>query len=438
MLKVKDYRSFPEGLHKLIALYLMVGSGIMLTKDQALIAAFFVTGMDLSNMTPLDRNRLSARCNEILNHYFKSGWVTYFEVIRQKSPGYPDRSRSAFNDPISQLMDDERRADFEQEGNHYDSKTVLVIRYKPLVFQNQWFKKLFYSGKQEDVLSSLEQDIHYFERHLQSLVDAFTGTLTLTRMREYNHPLDQGHTVLRDELLNYLNFTITCENNPVNKPTDRIFTAEDYLGVRDFFPGDILKIGKQYVVVLSLSVTSKATYPNMLDLLNHLPIEYRWITRMIHLDSNEAVAIVQKIMRAWQQQEKNGMKQMMRMNTQETENMNAFQMRMDASNVTANVHSGEVGYGYCTQNIVLFSEKRSDVLENARLVIRELSRLGHSCFVEELNAVEAWLGTIPGNVQQNVRKQITHTEHLANMLPLTSVWTGHDHCPNPLMQESMA
>jgi type IV secretory pathway VirB4 component len=438
MLNLKEYRTYSHGVHHLLALSCSVGSGIMLTKDQALLGAFELVGHDLANMTPTDRNRLSARFSDVLNHFFKAGFVTQFELIRKKCPGYPARELSHFTDAFSALMDDEKRADFEKEGNHYESVIILVVRYKSPTLHKPWFKNLFYTGKKEEVLTSLEHDIQYFERHLQSFSQTLTGTLSLRRMREYNHPDSFGQTVLRDDLLNYLNFTLTCEHYPVNKPTDKVFQAEDYLGVRDFFPGDILKIGSQYVVVLTLSVAARSTYPNMLEILNHLPIEYRWVTRMIHLDPHEALGIVKKVMKAWQQQEKNGAKQMLRIKTPDTENLNALEMRMNAQSVSADIHSGQLGYGYCTQNVVLYSTNRAEVIEHAKLVIRELSRQGHSCFMEELNAVEAWLGTLPGNVHHNVRRQLTHTEHLANMVPLTSVWTGRDYCPNPLMQEATA
>jgi type IV secretion system protein VirB4 len=43
---------------------------------------------------------------------------------------------------------------------------------------------------------------------------------------------------------------------------------------------------------------------------------------------------------------------------------------------------------------------------------------------ETLNAVEAWLSSIPGHVYANVRQPIVSTLNLAHLLPLSAVWAG--------------
>jgi type IV secretion system protein VirB4 len=43
-----------------------------------------------------------------------------------------------------------------------------------------------------------------------------------------------------------------------------------------------------------------------------------------------------------------------------------------------------------------------------------------------LNAVEAWLGSLPGNPYANVRQPIVHTLNLAHMMPVSAVWAGPD------------
>ena len=43
---------------------------------------------------------------------------------------------------------------------------------------------------------------------------------------------------------------------------------------------------------------------------------------------------------------------------------------------------------------------------------------------KRLNAVEAWLGSLPGNPYANVRQPIVHTLNLAHMMPVSAVWAG--------------
>ena len=44
--------------------------------------------------------------------------------------------------------------------------------------------------------------------------------------------------------------------------------------------------------------------------------------------------------------------------------------------------------------------------------------------IETVNAVEAWLGSLPGHVYANVRQPPISTLNLAHMMPLSAVWAG--------------
>lgn len=41
-----------------------------------------------------------------------------------------------------------------------------------------------------------------------------------------------------------------------------------------------------------------------------------------------------------------------------------------------------------------------------------------------LNAVEAWLSSLPGHVYANVRQPVLHTLNLVHMMPMSAVWAG--------------
>ncbi|MDQ2695557.1 MAG: hypothetical protein M3Z21_09325, partial [Pseudomonadota bacterium] len=56
---------------------------------------------------------------------------------------------------------------------------------------------------------------------------------------------------------------------------------------------------------------------------------------------------------------------------------------------------------------------------------------GFPARIEAVNALEAWLGSLPGHGYQNVRRAPLHTLNLADLLPLTSVWPGRETSPCP-------
>src|SRR3546814_1854487 len=41
-----------------------------------------------------------------------------------------------------------------------------------------------------------------------------------------------------------------------------------------------------------------------------------------------------------------------------------------------------------------------------------------------MNAIEAWLGSLPGHVYANVRQPPISTLNLAHLIPLSAVWAG--------------
>src|SRR6185312_13936476 len=47
-----------------------------------------------------------------------------------------------------------------------------------------------------------------------------------------------------------------------------------------------------------------------------------------------------------------------------------------------------------------------------------------TCMRETVNAIEAWLGGLPGHVYANVRQPPISTLNLAHMMPFSAVWAG--------------
>jgi type IV secretion system protein VirB4 len=59
-----------------------------------------------------------------------------------------------------------------------------------------------------------------------------------------------------------------------------------------------------------------------------------------------------------------------------------------------------------------------------RAVERVVNGLGFTAKREAMNAVEAWLSSLPGQVYANVRQPLVHSLNLAHLMPLSSVWAG--------------
>ena len=59
--------------------------------------------------------------------------------------------------------------------------------------------------------------------------------------------------------------------------------------------------------------------------------------------------------------------------------------------------------------------------EKLRLVEKVIQGRDFTCMVESVNAVEAWLGSLPGHVYANVRQPPVSTLNIAHMIPLSDL-----------------
>ncbi len=79
---------------------------------------------------------------------------------------------------------------------------------------------------------------------------------------------------------------------------------------------------------------------------------------------------------------------------------------------------------YLTTTVTVSDVDRGAAENKVRIVERIVNGLGFTCIRESVNAVEAWLGSLPGHVYANVRQPLVHTLNLAHLMPLSAVWAG--------------
>ena len=71
----------------------------------------------------------TARLNNALRR-LGAGWALFVEAERRPAADYP---HSDFPEPLSWLVDEERRATFEESGEHFESGYHLTLQYLSLI-----------------------------------------------------------------------------------------------------------------------------------------------------------------------------------------------------------------------------------------------------------------------------------------------------------------
>ena len=115
MLNLAEYRKKPRVLADFLPWAALVAAGVILNKDGSFQRTARFRGPDLDSATPAELVGTTARLNNALRR-LGSGWAIFVEASRDAAQNYP---LSEFPDPVSALVDAERRAVEERLGQNF-------------------------------------------------------------------------------------------------------------------------------------------------------------------------------------------------------------------------------------------------------------------------------------------------------------------------------
>src|SRR5712672_241228 len=127
MMNLTEYRRSESHLADFLPWAALVDEGIVLNKDGSFQRTAKFRGPDLDSAVPAELVGVASRLNNALRR-LGSGWAIFVEAQRLPANHYPD---SRFPDSASSLVDAERRAQFEEEGAHFESQYFLTLVWLP-------------------------------------------------------------------------------------------------------------------------------------------------------------------------------------------------------------------------------------------------------------------------------------------------------------------
>ena len=430
MLALREFRSTARGLPDLLNYAAVVDDGIVLNKDGSLSAAWAYRGDDLDSASAAELAALSARVNAAFARR-GNGWMLHVDALRSQACSYPDVG--AFPDRTTLLIDRERRTAHEAEGAHFESRYVLTVTYLPPIDAEHAIATFFVDGDEgRDVAHAASRALETFVGALVDIEDNLSAALRLVRLRGHRVRDRFGRAHIQDEFLRHLTACLTGDDHPVNIPPVPMY-LDAVLGGHDFCGGLRPRIGACHIRPIAITGFPAESYPGILDFLNRLPLCYRWSTRFVLLDTPNAQHQINRYRTRWWQKRKS-LRNLIREHSGGAAthvDADADAMAADAVAALADASSETVKFGYYTTVIVLMDENAERVDAGARSVVKAINHAGFTARIEDVNAVEAFLGTLPGHSYPNVRRPLMHTLNLADLLPLTSIWPGLPQHPCP-------
>ncbi len=81
-----------------------------------------------------------------------------------------------------------------------------------------------------------------------------------------------------------------------------------------------------------------------------------------------------------------------------------------------------------TLTVTVWDSDLHQAHQKAAAVQRVIDGVGLVSKIETVNAVEAWLGSLPGHAYADVRRPVIGSLNLCDLIPLSSVWPGPGRC----------
>jgi type IV secretion system protein TrbE len=281
MMNLAEYRHRSQSLADFLPWAALVEKGVILNKDASFQRTARFRGPDLDSAAPAELVAITGRLNNALRR-LGSGWAIFIEAQRLPANRYPE---SDFADAASRLVDAERRAQFEEEGAHFESRYFLTLVWLPPAEDAARAEAWLYEGRARDGADWRAALAGFIDRtdRVLALIEGF---------------MPEAEWLDDPETLTYLHSCISTRRQRVRVPEtpmhlDAILVDEELTG------GLEPQLGGAHLRTLTIMGFPSRTWPGLLDDLNRLAIPYRWSTRAICMDKTDATKVLGRIRRQW-------------------------------------------------------------------------------------------------------------------------------------------
>ena len=429
MINYKEYKTHSDRLSDILPWGALIAPGVILNKNGSFQRTIQYRGPDLESHTAPQLVAASSRLNNALKR-LGSGWAFFIESRRRSALNYPEENQ--FPEPLSWLIDEERKTQFSTEKTYFESDYYITFVYLMPPESVSRLSDLFISKPNGSKETTYHKPLEFFISSTDRLLDILKDVMF------------QADFLTDEETLTYLHACVSTKDHVVKVPQVPMY-LDSVLADTPLIGGLQPKLGDNHLRVISICGFPSVTIPAILDQLNYLPIEYRWCSRYLPLDKIDAEKILKNYRRKWFAKRK-GILSLVMESFSKTESAmvdNAsVRKSQDADLALQELADDCVTFGYFTATITIWDKDLQVVNDKSREVERVINGMGFATVSETVNAVDAWLSSLPGQTYANVRIPIIHSLNLSHTIPFSAVWAGpawnrHLDAP-PLMHVSTA
>ncbi|MGC8624421.1 MAG: helicase HerA-like domain-containing protein [Phycisphaerae bacterium] len=412
MWNLSEYQKHPRRLSDYLPWAAFIGPGVILNKDGSFQRTIRFRGPDTGSATPGELMAMRARLNNVLKR-LGSGWCIHVEAARKSAQSYP---KSSFPNSAATLIDQERRKTFI--GDHCESNYFLTLTFLPPEDQVRSLTSVLIERPVDKAGISYRASYETFLGQITQIVNLLSGFMPEVT------PLDD------DQTLSYLHDCVSERVLAVKRPLQP-FYLDEMLTDSTLSGGLSPKLGKHFIKTVSIRAYIGQTLPCLLDGLNELALEYRWVARYLPMDKVQATSHLGKLRRQWFAKRK-GMvtllKEAVMKQESRLEDSDSLNKAQDADAALQELGGDYVSFGHFTLTVTVWDENESVAIDKARAVQQVVDSNGIISQIESFNAVQAWLGSLPGHGYADVRRPLISSLNVCDLMPASSIWSGPARC----------
>lgn len=461
---LKEHLSDEAGFADLLNYAHIIADGIILNKDGSFLTAYKFRGPDINSASTEELDALTANFNRMIT-FLEDGWMLHVDEVRIPSVTYS--AAGAFPCKVAAMIDAERRSHYASVSAHYENMQFLTFIWKFPQSIVRTTRHWFVEGEGEhDDSQNFNKLLQFFINTVERCVNIISAQITLESLNS-------------QELINFLNTCITSAFTPIAIPnvhnsanfpafvstnssanpnsTDdeksavtpqkkasemgcvmRSDAGGEYKGYifidtllarHNVVGGYIPRVGEKNIIVLSLvGYLNSDTIPGLLEEMVTYPIVYRWSNRFLPLSEPTAEREIKRHQKNWNNKVKGlfgTVKEAVFGGAANKINADALQMSQEATAALTMNSNHSTRFGYWTSALLLMHEDLLCIEQASKVLTKYLEQAGFICIKEDVNAFDAWLGTIPGHGSCNMRRLFINSINLAHLLPLHTIWAGN-------------
>lgn len=380
----------------------MISPGIVRHVDGALTAAVRYRGPALASATEPELQSLVATAERALG-LLEDGWCLHVDAERLPAPPYP----TSFAGPsFVRALDDQRRRAYEARPRFVTAQH-LVLTWQPP--------------------TSLRADdaVREFRSRSAEVVDLLATIVDIERLGSY-------------ELYQYLYRCLTTSPEPITPRLGRLDSAvalEAILGVGDLEAGSVVRLAGRTIVPVSIAAFPAEIRAAALDWISNLDFSVRVSLRYIAQSPVTSRRALTRQRTRWSTRlsPKELIAAVVRGPGHSPADQVASEMARDADQALRDVEVEDLRTGWVSLVALTSAETRDQALVDAGKLVKAVRRHGYGAWRETFNALEAFLGTLPGETRSNVRRPVLTSRAVSHLAPLTSTWSGAPTHPLPAL-----